>query len=173
MNIAIALTMIISFCLQATTGVFASLAYSNLPGNVLNRYPPTRAPVVIARIAIAIAVTLTYPLVHSTARWTAYELYCRYKQQQLRPPSTLAHVLLTLLFVSITWGVSLVITDVGVVLSVIGSAAGILTNYTIPALMVVRKNSPWQGNQSAQIAGWCLVGCSIPLGVLGVATVFL
>eukprot|EP00045_Choanoeca_perplexa_P004514 m.38782 g.38782 ORF g.38782 m.38782 type:complete len:477 (+) comp12616_c0_seq1:166-1596(+) len=173
MNIAIVLTMIISFSLQATTGVFASLAYANLPGNVLNRYSPTKAPVVVARVAIAIAVTLTYPLVHSTARWTAYGLYCRYKQQQLRPPSTVAHVLLTVLFVVITWGVSLVITDVGVVLAVIGSAAGILTNYTIPALLVVRRGSPWQDNGRAKIAGWCLVGCSIPLGVFGVATVFL
>eukprot|EP00730_Choanoeca_flexa_P015151 TRINITY_DN6887_c0_g1_i1.p1 TRINITY_DN6887_c0_g1~~TRINITY_DN6887_c0_g1_i1.p1 ORF type:complete len:473 (+),score=108.85 TRINITY_DN6887_c0_g1_i1:150-1568(+) len=173
MNVAIVLTMLISFCLQASTGILATLAYRDIPGNVLNRFSPTKLPVVIARVAIAIAVTLTYPLVHSTARWTAYGLYCRYKQQSLRPPSRLAHVLLTIVYVATTWAVALVITDVGVVLAVIGSAAGILTNYTIPALLVVRSNSPWQNDKGAKMAGWVLVACSIPLAVFGITTVFL
>lgn len=175
MTLAIAATLIFSFILQGTTGLLASLSAADrqLPGNILNMYSVRRAAVTTARVAIAIAVTLTYPLVHSTARHALYGLVCKARGEKSYLPMPLPyHAGLAIVYVLVTWGLAMVLTDVGVVLAIIGSSAGIITNYFIPSLFALVSGTSWADPRTRGVA-WVIAVCSLPLAVLGVVTAVL
>ena len=189
MTRAIVATVLLSFVLQGTVAVLAYLKFgSAVPSNILNVYASGYAPAAAARVAMALAVAFTYPLVHSTARYSLYSVICaaaaagadvtvgadnnsnsnnsrNNKQQEqgqsrvarLRAwlgdgtgqPPLLLHVALTLLYVCVTFGVAVTIRDVGIVFSLLGSTAGVVTNYLVPALLVLQPQGPWRAQGRA------------------------
>lgn len=253
MTAAIITTVSMSFVLQGSVAVLAYFKYgSDVASNVLNMYDATYLPAAIARVSMAVAVAFTYPLVHSTARYSLWSIVLALKHawrrqreqyhrsdknlsarnkltshhdrdnyedachdplqfsseistpvtqvdsmksilspqswhpvtarssdnkeccstainkpadkrglvqhdqlnedeitfQALCPekpreesqpplPSLPAHTALTLLYVATTYIIAINISDVGVVFSILGSTAGVITNYLIPAVLVL------------------------------------
>jgi amino acid permease len=131
MNRGVILTLALTFVLQASTAALGYLQFgSGTPSNILTAYTSRSASASVARVAMALAVTLTLPLVQSTARRSLQLLLHRgfaslgwqstaASLAQPAPP-LLWHVLTTVVYVAVVWGIALVIDDVGVVFSILG-----------------------------------------------------
>lgn len=131
MNRGVMLALALTFVLQASTAALGYLQFgTGTPSNILTAYTARSASASVARVAMALAVTLTLPLVQSTARRSLQLLLHRgfaslgwestaASLAQPAPP-LLWHVLTTVVYVAVVWGIALVIDDVGVVFSILG-----------------------------------------------------
>ena len=137
-------------CISAV--VFCSLLYamvghagyetfgSLVNSDVLESYPNTKF-VEAARLAVAVVVATSYPLMVVPFR----DSFRSILMYQTLSPSVKAfasasyfRVVVTTCFILISASTCLVVEDLGVVLSIVGSTAGTMVAYTIPAYAYVK-----------------------------------
>merc|ERR1711907_590867 len=117
-------------------GTFGSLVSSDL----LESYPNS-PEVVAARLAVAVVVATSYPLMVVPFRDSLHSILMHQtRSSSMKAFASWSHfrVVVTSTFILASALTCLVVEDLGVVLSVVGSTAGTLVAYAIPSYAYVR-----------------------------------
>ncbi|CAH0367803.1 unnamed protein product [Pelagomonas calceolata] len=138
---------------------FGSLVNSDL----LESYP--NAPeVVAARLCVAVVVATSYPLMVVPFRDSLHSIL----MHQTRSPSVKAfashphfRVVVTTGFVLISAAVCVVVKDLGIVLSIVGSTAGTTVAYAIPSYAYVRTFSGDPDRKCSLMLARCVFAYSV------------
>jgi sodium-coupled neutral amino acid transporter 11 len=117
-------------------------------GDILENYCRTDDVINVARFLFAAAVILTYPVECFVTREVIENAVFAFKQ----PPSTLRHIVVTVIIVLLTVLVSLTTDCVGIVLELNGVINAAPLAYILPALCVLKL-------QQDRIASWHNLPC--------------
>ena len=158
-NMALAIYLVISISGYETFGPVVE-------SDVLATYPST-ALVAVARVAISIVVTFSYPLQSHPSRGCILSLIGSAQRRLFPPrghagttsaaaasaapppPSLALHAAVTTAFLLATTTIALVVTDLGVVLSLVGATGSTIVSYILPGttyyLLCRERNKRWRG----------------------------
>jgi len=138
---AIIVYLCMSFSGYATFG-------SKVQSNILSNYPSESAVVAAARVMISLVVTCCYPLqAHPSRSCVTTILNTTSLGKALSP--TFMHILLTTLFVMASGTIAFFVSDLGLVLSVVGATGSTIVTYVLPGACYFRlfpsRPSRWVG----------------------------
>lgn len=112
-------------------GIVGYLAFlDKTNGNILLNFGYNLPIIIIARIGMALSVSLTYPLVLFPLRFTIDDLIFGGKQS-----TTLRHVLETIILVLLSYGIATAIPVLSIVFGISGSICAMLTNFILPSAL--------------------------------------
>jgi len=136
-------------------GVYIFLACSGyetfgnkVQSNILSNYPADSMVVAVARLMISLVVTFCYPLqAHPSRTCVTNILNTIPVCKQIAP--TLLHVIITTCFVAFTGTIAFLVSDLGLVLSVVGATGSTIVTYVLPGacyfLLFPKRPSRWLG----------------------------
>eukprot|EP01128_Nolandella_sp_AFSM9_P004258 TRINITY_DN1881_c0_g1_i1.p1 TRINITY_DN1881_c0_g1~~TRINITY_DN1881_c0_g1_i1.p1 ORF type:complete len:550 (+),score=85.01 TRINITY_DN1881_c0_g1_i1:116-1651(+) len=133
----------IAFWIYGLLGIFGFLTFGTALGsNIINEYDEGSLMVTIGRIAMTILVALSYPLQIHPCRRSLISLVSYFSTKS---QSALVYWGITIFLVVVTFSISMVVTDLGLVFSLVGATGSTTIAYILPGLFYVRvnKGSPW------------------------------
>jgi len=129
--------------------------------DILTSYPTSSLIVSIARICISLVVTTCYPLQAHPSRACVTTIL---KTCGSTMDAGVTHVVITTVFIITTASIALSISDLGLVLSVVGATGSTIISYVLPGasyfLLFPERKSRWLG-----FLLLCLGLCIMPLSL--------
>jgi amino acid permease len=146
--IATAMSVITTF--YVVVGGFGYFQFGeDVQSNVLNSYGNDDNFVNVARLCICCLVSVSYPILHYVARSMIDDLTSSAENQGTEM-SNLKHFGLTISFVGLTIVLAINLDDLGIVVDIIGSTAGVLAMFVLPGYILMVPNGPYStGARSA------------------------
>jgi len=143
------ISIVIAFCIYI---VLASSGYTTfgdqVQGNILKNYPSSSIVVAAARIMISLVVTCCYPLQAHPSRKCLTTIFEKFLGDKACSPSLL-HVVITTCFVGFTGTIAFLVSDLGLVLSVVGATGSTIVTYVLPGacyfILFPKRKSRWGG----------------------------
>ena len=122
---------------QLATSGYATFG-EHVASDVLVSYP--RTPLVaVARLALAVVVSASYPLMSHPARESAMSLLsATARRGALEPPASRAFRAVSAAHLAGTLAIALAVDDLGVVLAIVGATVQTTLQYVLPGLCYVR-----------------------------------
>eukprot|EP00736_Rhodelphis_marinus_P005580 Rmarinus@m.12621 len=164
MDIVMALSVFSVFILYSTVAMFGYLTFGEeVEANVLDSYPSDNV-VTIGRLAVALLVIFSFPLQSHAARNSILQMYAIFRKQtyeaDLSNPLVEeegAHAKLALrtwdknywaataIVVLFPYGIAMAVSDLGVILSLVGATGGASLCYIFPAIfyLELERNQAW------------------------------
>jgi amino acid permease len=178
MTVAGYLTVLV---LNALTLTFGFLTFGGAcNGMILNNYNLGDWGAIVSRLLVGMSVVGSYPFVMSSCRAAALEIFSNPSSTCEEPlKSDLARERrMTLILLSVATAISLLVKDVGFVLSLNGALMGSTIAFTFPALLFLKLNEAKQRSPSSigrllRTELWLcksLVGFGIVSAIVGGAT---
>lgn len=153
--------------LYAAIGVAGYLRFgANVPSNILNAYNPSSVPAIVARLGIACALSVSYPILTFVGRLTFATLFLKRRQSS----HIFFHVFFTCLWIGASYGVAAAVTNIGVVFSVLGSTTGVTFVFIVPMLMI---QASFPQNKVLLVTTIISIVLGVAVGVLAITTQFI
>ena len=126
-GLALGVYMVLGFSGYYTFG-------SKVAKDILVSYPKSNVVVSAARLAISLVVTCCYPLQAHPSRVSFTSLVKKLAGEKAVLDEEVLHWTISSLFVCATGGIALVVSDLGLVLSVVGATGSTIVSYVLPGL---------------------------------------
>jgi len=157
-----AIAVTIALCVYMVLGTSGYATFGSLVAkDILTSYPTSSLVVSIARLSISLVVTSCYPLQAHPSRACVTTIL---KACGSTMDAGVTHVLITTVFILTTASIALAISDLGLVLSVVGATGSTIISYVLPGasyfLLFPERKSRWLG-----FVLLCLGLCIMPLSL--------
>lgn len=132
--------------------VLAVISYlylrDTVDSDILNNFTHTNSMINIARLLLAMTMVFTYPMEHFIVRHCIMQVIAaRLKNNRSSKKNmqmfTFVYYLVTVCLWAICLMIGVVVDDVGVVFSFVGSFCSSIIGYILPGLVIFRANSMW------------------------------
>eukprot|EP01084_Bolivina_argentea_P304649 526183_1 len=132
LNIVILLSFIATTILYIIISLLAYFTFGeNVNSNILTNYPQNQVLVSLIRIWVSLAVAFSYPVVFTPGRHSLSTLIWRKNATQI---TTQKFYGVTICMMIITFTIAMIVDDLGIVLSVIGSTGSAVSIMILPGL---------------------------------------
>ena len=137
-------------------GEFAYLTHPDVQSNMLNSYGMSDPWILAASASMGLSAVGSYPINHFSSRAALDDMLSAALGWRAAAPGMAParrHVSQTMVFLALTTAVSLQVTDLGVVFQLVGSTAGVLVIFLVPALLLLQPAPPPPGSSAGSGAG--------------------
>jgi amino acid permease len=148
-NIVIQGCISVAFVLYVLISTMAYHTYgSAIQSNVLKNYPDNYV-FAIARLALSLNVAFSYPLQCNPCRNSVSLLMHQWEHRAtvgeiaVHLPSKTRIAILTGLIVSASLGIAMIVSDLGVILSIVGATGSTMISYILPGLIFLKVHPVW------------------------------
>eukprot|EP01084_Bolivina_argentea_P019280 35867_1 len=138
LNITILLTVIFCFIMYCVVGFGGYFTYgSNSPNNILTAYPDSIV-VVVNKIALAVAMSFSYPLYGHPTRDSLASIFFGVAEAKILPKNQYYGISYFILFSTLI--IAMITNDLGLVIGLIGSTGSTIVSFILPALFYLYLN---------------------------------
>eukprot|EP01084_Bolivina_argentea_P135521 238784_1 len=162
-NKIIMCTMIFCTILYCMVGFAGYFTYgSHCTSDLLNIYPQNSYNLMIVRLSLSIAVSMSYPLAIHPCRHSLASAIFNVKNADYPQLSYSKFVFLTLLFLSTSIMVAMITDNLGLVLGIVGSTGTSLMMFIVPPLFYLNiKNERIYNDPYYKCKRYCSIGLLI------------
>ncbi|KAG5176256.1 transmembrane amino acid transporter protein-domain-containing protein [Tribonema minus] len=150
--IAVAVATAAAVHLSISWSAFATFG-TNVSDNILNNYAKG-LPLTVARVCVALLVSTGYPLQAHPSRRSIVTVAGAAEAPDISPDNASAKLFwtVTLAFIGLTYLIAMAITDLGVVLEVVGATGSTIISYILPGGIYLALHPPTDKVQPLRVA---------------------